>query len=307
MKSRRLPPLVALRVFECTARHLSFTRAADELCVTQAAVSHQIKALEEWVGTALFRRLNRTIRLTEAGERMAPMLTQALDMMAAATRVVVEGAGAPVLNVATFDSFTSLWLLPRLPTLRALRPDIDIRFFAKHTEDALTSGDADVEIRYGQGGWAGLNATRFLEEDIFPVCSPEILETGPPLAVLDDLAGHELIHDVLSIDWRSFLDHFGAADVDARRGLGFNHSHLVLQACRAGGGVALGRSVLVAEDLRRGHLVRPLAESVPSDDSYYVVYREEDAQQPALRAFVDWLLEEAHAFRAEATPHTVAA
>ena len=258
--SRRLPPLISLRVFECAARHLSFTRAADELCVTQAAVSHQIKALEEWVGTPLFKRLNRTIKLTEAGERMVGPLTQALDLMATATRYVLEGGGAPVINVATFDSFSSLWLLPRLHRFRSRYPNIDMRFFAKRSEDALTSGDADLEIRYGDGNWNGLSATRLIEEDIFPVCSPRLLESGKPLSVLADLQHHDLLHDVFSIDWRNFLDHFGVPEVDTRRGLGFNHSHLVLQACKAGSGVALGRSALVADDLRQGLLVRPIAE-----------------------------------------------
>lgn len=297
--SRRLPPLISLRVFECAARHLSFTRAADELCVTQAAVSHQIKALEEWVGTPLFKRLNRTIKLTEAGARMVGPLTQALDLMATATRYVLEGGGAPVINVATFDSFSSLWLLPRLHRFRSRAPNIDMRFFAKRSEDALTSGDADLEIRYGDGNWPGLSATLLIEEDVFPVCSPRLLEGEKPLKSLADLQGHDLLHDVLNVDWRSFLDHFGAAEVDSRRGLGFNHSHLVLQACKAGGGVALGRSALVADDIRAGLLVRPFAESLPSDDAYYVVYRQDDAQLPALTAFVSWIIEEAELFRAD--------
>jgi LysR family transcriptional regulator, glycine cleavage system transcriptional activator len=301
--ARRLPPLSSLRVFECAARHLSFTRAGDELCVTQAAVSHQIKALEEWVGTPLFRRLNRTLKLTEAGERMLAPLTQALDLMATATRNAVDGPGATVINVATWDSFLSLWLMPRLHRFRAAHPDIDPRFFAKASDDLLTSGDADVEIRYGGGPWPGVRSERLLEEEIFPVCSPRLLETGPPLTCLADLQHHELLHDVFSVDWQNFLSQFGETGVDTRRGLGFNHSHLVLQACRLGAGVALGRSVLVADDIRQGLLVRPFPEALRSEVAYYVVYREDDAQQPALKAFVEWLLGEASLFHAGVPAH----
>lgn len=290
---RKLPPLLALRVFECAARHLSFTRAADELCVTQAAVSHQIRALEEWFGKPLFRRLNRTLRLTDAGERLAAPLTSAFDAMAAVTAEVAFDDGRQVLNVVVLDSFASAWILPRLARFHARFPDIDLRFIAKPVEeDALAAGDADIEIRYGHGQWPGMHVYEFLKEDVFPVCSPTLFETCDLPTELADLERFELLHDVASIDWQQFLDNFGIKTVNARRGFGFNHSHLVIQACVAGNGFALGREALVAAALKSGELVRPFKESMPSDQSYYIVCRPENADTVAVKAFSYWLMDE---------------
>ena len=270
---RRLPPLIALRVFECAARHLSFTRAADELCVTQAAVSHQIKALEEWLGVRLFERLSRSIKLTDAGALLANPLTEAFDILADATHKALAGENHRVLRISCLDSFTVAWVLPRLSDFKATYPDIDLRFLAtRQEEDALSSGDADLEIRYGEGGWPGQTVIELMREDIFPVCSPELLDRSGPVRNVDDLQHFELLHDVLSIDWESFLNHFGAS-FKPTRGTGFTHSHLVLQACMGGNGVALGRSALVQEALRKGLLVRPLDISMPSDFGYFLVHR----------------------------------
>ena len=294
--SRKLPPLLALRVFECAARHLSFTRAAEELCVTQAAVSHQIRALEEWFGQPLFRRLNRAIRLTEAGERLVAPLTKAFDTMAAVTSDVAAGEGRQVLNVAVLDSFASVWILPRLSGFHRRFPDIDLRFIARPMEeDALAAGDADVEIRYGQGHWPGMHVHEFLKEDIFPVCSPALLEGGHAPLALADLERFELLHDVMSIDWQHFLAHFGVTSVNVRRGFGFSHSHLVIQACMAGNGFALGREALVAGPLARGELARPFKETMPSDQSYYIVCRHSDADTAVVKAFSYWLMDEVEA------------
>lgn len=291
--SRKLPPLLALRVFECAARHLSFTRAAEELCVTQAAVSHQIRALEEWFGQPLFRRLNRALKLTEAGERLAGPLTGAFDMMADITADVAAGDDRQVLNIAVLDSFASAWILPRLSNFHRRFPDIDLRFVARPMEeDALAAGDADVEIRYGQGHWPGMHVYEFLKEDIFPVCAASLFEDCEAPVDLADLARFDLLHDVMSIDWQQFLAHFGVTSVNVRRGFGFSHSHLVIQACIAGNGVALGREALVAEALARGELVRPFAEAMPSDQSYYIVCRHDDADRAAVKAFSYWLMDE---------------
>lgn len=293
MMPRKLPPLLALRVFECAARHLSFTRAAEELCVTQAAVSHQIRALEEWFGQSLFRRLNRSLKLTEAGERLVGPLTSAFDTMADITADVAAGDDRQSLNIAVLDSFASAWILPRLTNFHQRFPDIDLRFVARPIEeDALTAGDADVEIRYGQGHWPGMHVYEFLKEDIFPVCSPSLFEGTEPPTELADLARFELLHDVMSIDWQHFLAHFGVTSVNMRRGFGFSHSHLVTQASIAGNGFALGRGALVADALEKGELVRPFKEVMPSDQSYYIVCRNEDADTAAVKAFSYWLMDE---------------
>ena len=291
--SRKLPPLLALRVFECAGRHLSFTRAADELCVTQAAVSHQIRALEVWFGKPLFLRLTRSLKLTEAGERLLAPLTKAFDIMADVTKDVTAVDGRHVLNVSMLDSFASIWVLPRLQSFHARFPDIDLRFLSRPLEeDALLRGDADVEIRYGDGHWPGMHVYEFLKEDLFPVCSPSLLEGRPPLDDLTDLEQFDLLHDVLSIDWEDFLNHFGIRSINTRRGFGFNHSHLVIQAAIAGNGIALGRSGLVAPALESGELVKPLPHSMPSDQSYYIVCRLEDADSAAVKAFSYWLMDE---------------
>lgn len=291
--SRKLPPLLALRVFECAARHLSFTRAAEELCVTQAAVSHQIRALEEWFGQPLFLRLNRALKLTEAGRRLVTPLTEAFDSMADITADVSAGDDRQVLNVGVLDSFASACILPRLANFHSRFPDIDVRFVARPIEeDALATGDADVDVRYGQGNWPGMHVYEFLKEDIFPVCSPSVLEGREPPTSLADLANFDLLHDVMPIDWHDFLAHFGETSVNVRRGFGFSHSHMVLQACIAGNGFALGREALVAAPLERGELVRPFKESMPSDQSYFIVCRHEDADSVAVKAFSYWLLDE---------------
>lgn len=291
--SRKLPPLLALRVFECAARHLSFTRAADELCVTQAAVSHQIRALEDWFGKPLFLRLNRSLKLTDAGERLLNPLTNAFDIMAEVTTNVAAEEGRQVLNVSMLDSFASVWVIPRLSRFHERFPDIDLRFLSRPLEeDVLGSGDADVEIRYGDGNWPGMHVYEFLKEDLFPVCSPALLEGQPPLESLEDLQRFNLLHDVLSLGWQDFLCHHGVKSVRARRGIGFNHSHLVMQACTAGNGMALGRSALVQPALLRGELARPFAESMPADQAYYIVCRTADADSAAVKAFAYWLMDE---------------
>jgi|MDTG01.3.fsa_nt_gb LysR family glycine cleavage system transcriptional activator len=294
--ARKLPPLLALRVFECASRHLSFTRAADELCVTQAAVSHQIRALEDWFGKPLFLRLNRTLKLTEAGEMLQGPLTAALDMIAEATSQVSNDDGRKTLKVVALDSFVGACIIPVLPNFHQRFPDIDLRFLSKPVEeDALATGDAEIEIRYGNGQWPGMHAFEFLKEDIFPVCSPKLLEGREPLTDLAQLSEFELIHDVMSIDWLEFLDHFEVLGVNARGGFGFNHSNLVLRAALAGHGFALGREALVASAIKSGDLVRPFEESITSSQSYYIVCRPQVSDTPEVKAFSYWLLDELEA------------
>ena len=298
--NRRLPPLVAMRVFECSARYLSFTRAADVLGVTPPAVSHQIKALEDWLGTPLFKRLNRTIKLTKAGELYAPLLTNAFDILVEATNKVVNMGGARILKVAALDSFSAVWLLPRLHRFRERHRDLDVRFTTLGQDaDPLSSGSVDLEIRYGNGSWPSLHVREIMREDIFPVCSPKLIDAKHPLKTLNDLKTFDLLHDVAALDWKTFLARFGVTDVDPERGYGFNQSHFVLQACIDGNGVALGREAIVAEALASGQLVRPLKESVPSEYSYYIVSREEEAELPHIKAFAAWLIDETRSFMQE--------
>jgi LysR family glycine cleavage system transcriptional activator len=291
--ARRLPPLNALRVFEAAARHLSFTRAAEELNVTQAAVSHQIKGLEARLGLKLFHRLNRALLLTDQGQAYFPPVRDALDTLAQATERLGATDTAGRLTVSTLVSFAANWLVPRLGRYRALHPEIDVRITTSDFLVEFAREDVDLAIRYGGGDWRGLDAARLMTEEVFPVCSPGLLDRGPPLRDPSDLRHYTLLHDEMREDWRMWLMAAGATDIDATRGPSFSNSNLVVQAAIAGEGVALGRSVLVADDLDAGRLVRPFEMSLPGEFAYYVVCPEATAGRPKIEAFRDWLLDEA--------------
>lgn len=292
---RRLPPLNALRTFEAAARHLSFTRAADELNVTQAAVSHQVKALEEHLGLTLFRRLNRALLLTDEGQALLAPIGEALDLITAAVeRLRTQDAGG-ALTVSTLDSIAASWLVPRLRRFRARHADIDVRITTTDQLVDFAREDVDMAIRYGRGTWPGMAAVRLMTEELFPVCSPALLESGPPLDEPSDLRHYTLLHDEMQEDWPMWLMAAGATDVDATRGPRFSHSHLVIQAAIAGEGVVLGRSALVADDLAAGRLIKPFDIGLPAEYAYYVVFPAANAQRPKVRAFTDWLREEAGA------------
>ncbi len=297
---RRLPPLNTLRVFESGARRLSFTRAAEELHVTQAAVSHQIKALEDWLGAPLFLRLSRGLKLTAAAERYLRDVTAALDLISTATSQLMRPDDRRILSVATLDSCASIWLLPRLKSFRQQYPGIDVRLWSVDREvDVFERGDVDLEIRYGDGNWPGLSATRLMDEEIFPVCSPAVAAGPPPLATLADLKHHTLLHDIMVTDWNAWLDAADVSDVDGERGPGFNQSYLVVQAAIGGEGVALGRSILVSDALARGDLVRPFAISIPSAYSYYLVGVDPLIDDPAVAAFRAWIMTQVQSPAAE--------
>lgn len=292
---RRLPPLNALRAFESAARHLSYTRAADELHVTQAAVSHQVKALEEWLGLPLFRRDGRRVSLTEAGQRLFPAVRDGLDTMHRTIANLTDPNRQRRLTVTTTDSFAAAWLVPRLRRFRDRHPDIDIRVATADEVVDIARADIDVAIRTGNGNWRGLHVERLMKEDLSPVCSPRLLQDGPPLERPEDLRHHTLLHDTMEVDWSTWLRASGVEGVDATRGPHFEHSYLVLQAAMAGEGVALGRTALVAEDLRSGRLVRPFELTLPLSYAYYFVCLPDSLNRLRVRAFRDWLFEEAAA------------
>ncbi|MBT5780974.1 MAG: transcriptional regulator GcvA [Rhodospirillaceae bacterium] len=298
--SRRLPPLNAVRAFEAAARHLSFTHAADELNVTQAAISHQIKTLEQWLGLPLFRRLNRAVSLTEEGAAYLPAASQALDGLAGATAHLLRSGDTRSLTVTTLDSFAAQWLMPRLKHFRALYPEIDVRILASDERVDFNRHDVDMAIRYGAGNWPDLVVIPLMTEELFPVCSPALLRGRHPLEKPEDLVHHTLLHDDLSfengdVDWRTWLRTVGADHVvDSERGPFFEHSHLVVQAAIDGQGVALGRGVLVADAMADGRLVRPFdSAGIPLEYAYYIAHPEGAMRRPSVAAFSNWLREEA--------------
>ncbi|MCK5576344.1 MAG: transcriptional regulator GcvA [Sphingomonadales bacterium] len=295
--ARQLPPLNAVRVFEAAARHLSFTRAAQELNVTQAAVSHQIKSLEGHLGFRLFRRTGRALMLTDEGQVLFPGVRDSLDGLQAAFRLVLDedGAGSSgVLTVTTVPSFATRWLVPRLKQFRAEQPDIDVRLSASMDLTDLMMEGVDVGVRYGLGSWPGLQAWWLMEEDVFPVCAPSLLSEGPPLTKPEDLANHTLLQDA-GMDWRIWLDVAGITLEHPDRGPGFFDSTHAIHAALDGQGVWLGRSVLVRDELEAGRLVKPFDISIPGAYAYWIVCPKADVNRRKVRLFRDWLLSEARA------------
>lgn len=288
--ARRLPPLGALRAFEAAARHLSFTRAAEELHVTQAAVSHRIKSLEEALGLRLFRRRGRQVFLTEAGQGYLAEVSQAFDLLSAATGRLIARESSGPLAVSCLASFAASWLVPRLGRFRAQHPDIDVMISASDQLVDFSRDEVDLAVRHGSGNWPGLQVTMLLTEDLFPVCSPKLLDGPLPLNSPDDLRHHTLLRDDMLVNWKAWLSAAGVKGVDPDRGPFFNMSHLVLDAAIDGQGVALARSALVAHHLQAGRLVRPFEVQLPGDTAYYIVHPPTSADIPKVRAFADWLL-----------------
>ncbi len=288
--SRRLPSLNSLRAFEAAARHLSFTRAAEELNVTQAAISHQVKALESRLGLKLFRRRGRNLVLSHAGQLYALELSQAFDVMDRATRQLTRHDRAGVLTVSMLPSFAAKWFVPKLGAFRARHPDIEVRVAPSMTLTDFGREDVDVAIRYGNGHWPELAVERFLTEDVFPVCSPQ-LPGIEKLRQPQDIARHTLLHDDLREDWRMWLLAAGVEGVDPERGPSFVDSAMVVQAAVEGLGLALARSALAAADLAAGRLVRPFDVSLPAEFAYYIVCPPAHTEQPAIAAFRQWLLD----------------
>lgn len=296
--ARKLPPLNALRAFESAARHLSFTRAAEELHVTQAAVSHQVKSLEEYLGIKLFRRFNRSLLLTDEGQAYLPMMTKAFDLMSDATTRLIKRDPAGPLTVSVLPSFAARWLVPRLGRFHRAHPEIDLRIDPAPGLVDFARGDVDIGIRYGRGVYPRLRSDRLLDEDIFPVCSPALMEGEHPLRVPGDLAYQTLLHDDGHGDWRTWLLAAQVEQVDPNRGMVFTDSSMLIEAAKRGQGVALARSVLAQDEIDEGTLVRPFGQmSVPAEYAYYIVCPEDTADQPKIVAFREWMLAEAHGER----------
>jgi len=301
--ARRLPPLNALRAFEAAARHLSFTKAAEELFVTQAAISHQVKALEETLGVNLFRRFNRRLMLSDAGQIYLPALSEALDQIEIATRRLRAAEETGPLKVTVANSFAAKWLLPRMPTFRERHPQIDVMVSASDKLIDFSRDDFDMGVRFGFGHYPGLRTDLMFEDEVFPVCSPKLLEGDHPLRTPADLRHHTLLHDDIGPfrelpDWPFWLKTAGVGNdsgIDVERGPMFSHSSLVIQAAVEGQGVALARASLVGLDMEAGRLVRPFGPNLKSKYACYVVAPENTADRPKIKAFREWLFDEVRA------------
>ncbi|MGD8788253.1 MAG: transcriptional regulator GcvA, partial [Burkholderiales bacterium] len=304
-------PLSALRGFDAVARHGSFRKAADELHVTPAAVSQQIKVLEEQLGQPLFHRLATGLALTRAGQAGLPLVREALTLLENAAQLMAAQRGAGTLTVWAATSFAGKWLLPRLHSFIDQHPEIDIRFSASalliegaRTKGVISSDDlrrhgVDVAIRFGQGQYPGCQVDKLLPVSVVPLCSPRLMEGEHPLREPADLREHTLLHDDTAYegrpDWASWLAQAGVTGVDPSHGLHFNHSALALDAAAEGQGVVLTLRPLAELDLASGRLVVPFKQSVELDAAYYLISLQSagEAEAPEIAAFRKWILAQA--------------
>ena len=294
----RLPPLNSLRAFEASARHRSFTRAAEELSVTPAAISHQIKGLEETLGARLFRRAKGTLMLTEEGQRLLPGVRKGFAAFTEAMENFALYHQTGPLNVALTPSFAAKWLIPRIEHFNARHPEIDIRITTTMELIDYEREGVDIGVRFGRGGYADLVVELLLASEVTPVCSPGLLTGGRPLEKPSDLARFTLLHDESPLldethpNWAMWLKAAEADNVDASHGLRFDTASACITAAIEGAGVALARTALIGNDLAAGHLVKLFELSLPSDLGYYVVYPKRSEKLPKVMAFRDWLFEE---------------
>ena len=289
----RLPTLNGLRAFEAAARHLSFTQAAFELNVTQTAISHQIRRLEEELGIRLFIRKNRALALTPKARVYLPGVRAAFNDLRLATDRLLRRDDDNVLTVSTLASLAAKWLLPRLSQFQEAHPRIDVRITTSTGLVDFRGGGVDAAIRYGRGHWPGVRADWLMADELFPVCSPKLLEGDKPLRRPEDLAHHTLLHSSggYDDDWRLWLTAAGLpTNISRQPGLTFDLILMTVQAAIDGIGVAMGRTSYVQDDIAKGRLVVPFHIALPADAGFYLVSPEAVADPPKLAAFRQWLL-----------------
>ena len=310
--ANRLPPLNALKAFEAAARHLSVKKAAIELNVTPAAVSHQIRLLEDYLGIQLFHRYNRALELTEAARASLPKLREGFDCLGQAVERLRTHVSGGVLTVSAAPSFAARWLMPRLHRFIAAHPEVDVRVSARMRRVSVDGkgdvaerasveawlDDSDIAILYGRGSYPGLWVKKLLDLTITPICSPQLLKGAHPLATPHDLVHHMLLHDDTGdlYDnepfWDVWLEAAGVTGVDARRGPHFSHAVLAFEAAIDAVGVVATMPILATEEMAAGRLVAPFDLHVPLASAYYVVCQESASTRPAVTLFRDWLLQE---------------
>ncbi|HVI66565.1 MAG TPA: transcriptional regulator GcvA [Bradyrhizobium sp.] len=288
----RLPPLNALKAFEAAARHESFTRAAEELCVTQGAVSHQVKALEAELAIKLFNRERQRLIITEAGRDYLAVVRDALDWIAVGTERLLQRQNAGVLTVSTSPDFAAKWLVHRLGHFAEAHSTIDLRVSATMHHVDFAREDVDMAVRHGDGNWPGLDAVELSAEQLFAVCSPKLL-SGRRLGKPADILKFPLLHLDSRADWRKWLQAVGISDANVKHGPVLNRASMVIDAAINGQGIALARTTLAAWDLLNGRLVRPFPESLRLSKTYWIVCPKATSKVPKIVTFRGWLLAEA--------------
>ncbi len=290
---RRLPPLTSLRAFEAAGRHLSFTKAAEELTVTQAAISHQVKALEEHLDVALFLRLPRQLELTKAGKLLLPVVRSAFDRIGESVAKLNKDIASAALTIRLAPSFAAKWLSPRLDDFRRKHPQIDLSLTHSNEAADFSRQPVDIAITYGKGDWRGVVSDRVLNIDFFPVCAPQFMHGEYPLTSAENLAHFTLLHDTDHVAWSDWLALAGIDNVDPHRGTIVDDTNVLIQAAIDGFGIALGSTHFVADRLASGRLVKPFDTTLHSDYAYYVVCPKKHLKRTEVSVFKAWLLEQA--------------
>jgi LysR family glycine cleavage system transcriptional activator len=294
---KNLPPTNSLVVFEAAARHMNFTRAAEELAVTQSAVSRQIQLLEDHLGTALFQRQSRGLQLTKEGERLHRAVSMGLEHIANVCADIRRQRGPGELTVATSVTFASYWLMSRMAKFRAAHPEIELRLVASSPVYDLAAAGIDLAVRYGAGEWPGVEAIRLFDNEIWPVCAPRYLDGRAPLERPQDLLRERLLHlakfDRNWVTWETFLEGCGVTGTASQRGLVYDNYMVLIQSALRGDGIALCGRRLAEDFIAQGDLVRPLSLALSSDRGFYLIRPKDLPLSHAARLFSDWLLGEA--------------
>jgi LysR family glycine cleavage system transcriptional activator len=294
---RSLPPLNALRSFDAAARHQSFTRAAEELCVTQGAVSHQVKALETGLGLQLFKRERNGLVITEAGRDYLTVVRDVFDQLELATDRLLQRQRSGTITLSTSPDFAAKWLVSRLGRFAEAYPEIELKLAALMHRVDFAREDVDLAIRHGDGRWPELDAVNLSDEELFPVCSPSLMTVRGGLHEPEDVLKFPLLHLDDRRDWSRWLAAAGHSGEGQLHGPILNHASMLVDAAIEGQGIALARTMLAANDLIAQRLVRPFRAAIPLRNTYWIVCPKVTRSLPKIVAFRDWLLEEVAADR----------
>lgn len=295
----RFPSIGLLNTFEIAARHLSFTVASQDLCLTQGAISRQIKALEDQIGITLFLRKHRSIELTPEGVELYKVVTRSLDDIGSCLEALRDSTAFPQITVAASVSFAYYWLMPKLEEFSEAHPEIDLRILASDQKVDLRRDGVDVAILFGHGSWDGVDATSLFGETVYPVCSPAYLAAHPELRHPSDILDQTLVHldggGTIwgSVDWQAWLAMQGITTMPVRRGIQLNSYPMVLHAVEAGRGVALGWSYIVDEMLQDGRLVCPINASLDTRNGYYLGASKDKQHNKSVETFKRWIVDAA--------------
>ena len=290
--SRSLPSPILLRAFEAAARHLSFTRAAQELFVTQSAVSHQVRSLENELGVRLFLRLTRQLRLTNAGESLLTVVRDSYDRIEDTVKEIKAGTTAHPLRISLTSYFAARWLTRRLGMFSALHPEIEIYLHLINGDVDFRRMDLDLAIVWGNGDWPDLEAELLMPIQITPVCSPDLLAGGPALNRVEDLRHHILLHEAGHELWDTWLKSNSAEDISPARNIVMNDPNVLHQAAIEGQGIALGARALLDDEITQGRLIQPFDKMVALG-GYYVLHPPGARSKANISAFINWLMKEA--------------